>query len=126
MGASGGQTVDVPSSYDAVKVLDAAITGGLNAQEVDAACIAADIQVDIDALEKEITRHRGAIPARHPERQRRVASVRKAERARLEELQSQLEDAKYALAVVNSPTLNILPSEVMAEILDWHMLMGGD
>ncbi len=67
---------------------------------------------------------RGAIPTAHPERERHVAAVREAGRAGLEELRSELEGAQYALAVVNSPT-RLLPYELMAEIFDWHMLMGG-
>jgi hypothetical protein len=114
-----GPTRNVPSLLDAVP-----ITSGLDAQEADATRIGIEIQVNVDALKKEIACHREAITAKHAERERRVATVHEAGRARREDLQSQLEDTKYALSVVNSPAL-VLPCEVMEEVFDWHMLMGG-
>jgi len=54
----------------------------------------------------------------HAERRRRVAALRKAGRVPSEE------ETPFELELVNSPTL-ILPDELMAEIFDWHMLMGG-
>jgi hypothetical protein len=115
-----GSTENAPPLFDAVQV----VTDELNAEEADAACIVAEIPGDIDALEKETPRNREAIASTYTEQERRAVTVRGAGRARPQELWSGLEEAPYELAVVNSPTL-ILPYELMAEIFDWHMLMGG-
>ena len=121
-----GPTENAPSFLESIDLLETAITTTeeLNAHEEDDACIVVDIQSDIDALEKETTYHRDTITATHAEQDRRDAAIRGAERARPEELRRKLEEAPYELAVVNSPTL-VLPSEVMGEIFDWHLLMGG-
>jgi len=116
---------NIESLSDEVEVLEGAITCELNAQEVEASRIAAEIQVDIDALEKELACYYGLITAKHTERENRVAAVREEGRGRLEELQKTLADAKHELAVIHSPIL-ILPYEVTAEIFNWHVLMRGD
>ena len=51
-------------------------------------------------------------------------AIYKVGEAQPEGLLSKSEEAPYEIAVVNSPTL-ILPYELMVEIFDWHMLMGG-
>ena len=117
------QTEKAPSLFDA-EVLETAVTGEDNDQEVDAARIANKIKGNIDALEEVSARQREIIAAAHAEPGRQVAAVRKAGRARLEELRSELEGAQHELAAVHSPTL-LLPDELMAEIFDWHMLIGG-
>ena len=111
------------SLFDA-EVLETAVTGEDNDQEADAARIATEVEGNIDALEEDSARQREIITVAHAERGRQVAAVRKAGRARLEDLRSELEGAQHELSVVHSPTL-LLPYELMAEILDWHMLMGG-
>ena len=113
------------SLFDAAETLEAAKLEEVNAQEADAGCIVAESQGDIDALEEETVRNRETITAACAERDRQVAAVREARRARLEELRSRLEGDQYdGLAVARSPTL-VLPHELMTEIFDWHMLMGG-
>ena len=62
--------------------------------------------------------------ARHAEQEKRVSALCEEGRERLEDLWRKLADAEYELAVINSPIL-ILPYEVMAEIFNWHLLMGG-
>jgi hypothetical protein len=119
-----GQIENVGNLFDEVEVLEGAITCELNAQDAEVSRIAAEIQVRIDASEKEIVRHHGVITAEYAEREKRVAAVREEGRGRLEELQKKLADAKHELAVIHSPIL-ILPYEVTAEIFNWHMLMGG-
>ena len=121
---SFGRTENAPASLGAVEVLETAITGELNAQEATATRIVPEIKGCIDDSEKETARHREASTATHAEQERRVAAVREAERARLEELREKLKGAQHEVAVVHSPTL-LLPYELMVEILDWHMLMGG-
>ncbi len=108
------QTEKALSLFDA-EVLDTTVTGELNDQDVDAARIAADIQGNIDALEEESARQKETATAAHAERERerRVAAVRGAGRARPEEVQNESEGAQY------------LPYELMAEIFESHMLMGG-
>jgi len=120
-----GPTEDAPSSLDAVQVLETAIiiTDELNAQKVDTACIVAGIPGDIDTLKRETARNRETI-AMHDEQERHVVAVREAEQERPEELWSKLEAAPYELVTITSPTL-VLPSELMAEIFDWHMLIDG-
>ena len=119
-----GQMENVGFLFDEVEVLEAAIACELNAQDADAARIVSEIQVDIDASEKEIARHHEIITTKHAEREKRVAAVREEGRERLEELQRKLADAKHELSVINSPIL-VLPYEATAEIFHWHMLMGG-
>jgi len=120
-----GPTEDAPSLLDAVQVLETAITitDELNAQKVDTACIFAGIPGDIDTLERETARNRETTAA-YDEQERHVVAAREAEQERAEELWNKLEGAPYELVVITSPTL-VLPSEVMAEIFDWHMLMDG-
>jgi hypothetical protein len=115
-----GPTENAPPLFDAVQV----VTDKLNAEEAGAACIVAEIPGDIDALEQEAVRNRAAIASTYAEQEQCVVAVREAGRARSQELWSRLDEAPYELAVVKSPTL-ILPYELMAEIFDWHMLMGG-
>jgi len=119
-------TEDAPSSLDAVQVLQTAITvtGELNTQEADAASTIAERQGNIDALEEEGARDRGTGTATHAEPRRRVVAVRKRGRVRSEKLRENLEETPFELEQVNSLTL-ILPDELMTEIFDWHMLMGG-
>ena len=117
------RTEKAPSLFD-VEVLETGVTGELNDQEADAARIAAEIEVNIDALEEDSARQREIITVAHAEQGHPVAAVRKAGGARLEELRSELEGVQHELFVVHSPTL-LLPYELMAEIFDWHMLMGG-
>ena len=119
-------TENAPSLRNAAKVLETAstITGELNAPEADAACVVSGIHSHIDALEKETAPDRETIIATRAEQAPRVVAAREAGQARSEELQRKLEGALYELSVVNSPTL-VLPYELMAEIFDWHMLMGG-
>ena len=119
-------TENAPSLRDAAEVRVAAITitGELNAPEADAACIVSEIQGDIDGLEKETARDRETITATRAEQERRAVAVREAEQAWPEELWRALEGPPNELSLVNSPIL-ILPYEIMAEIFDWHMLMGG-
>ena len=112
-----------PPLFDA-EVLETAVTGELNDQEADAARIAAEIDGNIDDLEGDSARQREVIAVAHAERGRHVAAVCKAGGARLEELRSELKGAQHGISVVDSPTL-LLPNELMAEIFDWHMLMGG-
>ena len=116
---------NVESLFDGVEVLEGAIACELNSQDVEASRIAAEIQVDIDASEKEISHHYDLITAKYAEREKCVAAVREEGRGRLEELQRSLADAKHELAVIHSPIL-ILPYEVTAEIFNWHVLMGGN
>ena len=116
-------TENAPSLLDAAQVLET-ITDELNTQEADAECNASEIQGHIDALEKETVRHRGTITATHTERERRVVAVHEEGQGGPEVLQSELEEPPYELDVVNSLTL-VLPHELMAEIFNWHMLMGG-
>ena len=123
MHAFGGAE-KAPSLFTAVKVLQTAVTGERSDQEADAACIAAEIQCNVDASEEESTRQRVTITATHAEGERRVAAICEAGRPQLEELQSKLEESQHQLAVVDYPT-RLLPHELMAEVLDWHMLMGG-
>ena len=99
------------------------MTGGLNTQEAGAASTVAERQGNVDALE-ETVRNREVVTATHAERGRRVAAVNKAGRVRSEDLRENLEVTRYELELVNSPTL-VLPSELMAETFDWHMLMDG-
>ena len=98
-------------------------TGELNAQEAGAGSTVAERQGNIDALE-ETARDRVTDTATHAEGRRRVAAVRNAGRVRSEKLWEKLEETPFELELVNSPT-HILPDELMAEIFDWHMLMGG-
>ena len=119
---------DAPSLLDAVQILELSetaitITNEHNAQEADAACVVAEIPGDIGTLEIETVRNRETI-ATHAERDRRVVAVREAGLAWPEESRIRLEGTPCELAVVNSPT-QILPDELMTEIFDWHMLMGG-
>jgi len=100
------------------------MTGELNTQEADAASTIAERQGNIDALEEETARNRETVIAMHAERRRRVAALQKAGRVPSEEVWGKLEETPFELELVNSPTL-ILPDELMADIFDWHMLMGG-
>ena len=109
--------------FDKVEVLEAAITCELNAQDTDCATTFAEIQVGIDAPEMEIARHYKIITAKPAEREKRVSAIREEGQERLEKLRRKLADARHELAVINSPIL-ILPYEVMAEIFNWHLLMG--
>ena len=113
---------NVESLCNEAEVLEAAIASELNAQDVDCAATATEIQVDIDASEMEIARHCKIITAKHAEREN--SALREGGRERLEELPRTLADSKHELAVINSPIL-ILPYEIMAEIFNWHLLMGG-
>ena len=115
-------TENTPSLLDATEALKTAvtITSELNAQKADAECNVSEIQGDIDALEKETACDGGTITT---EQERRVTAVHEAGQARPEELRRRLEGAPYELSVVISPTL-VLPCELMAEIFNWHMLMG--
>ena len=119
-----GRIENVETLSGEIEVLEGAITCELNAQDAEAASIAAEIQVDIDASEKEIALQYGIITAKHAEREKCVAGVREEGRGRLEELRRKLADAKHELAVIHSPIL-VLPYEVTAEIFNWHRLMGG-
>jgi len=121
-----GPTEDAPSSLDAVQVLESAITviGELNTQEADTTSTIAEHQGNIDALEEERARDRGTVTATHAEPRQRVAAVRKGRRVRSEELRENLEEPPYELDLVNSST-QVLPHELMAEMFDWHVLMGG-
>ena len=112
-----GSMENVPFLLDEVGALEAAVTHEFNAQNVEAARTVAEGQDDIDALKKEVVQHDEVITAR-------PAGRKKGGRERLEELRRKLADVKYELAVIKSPVL-ILPYEVMAEIFNWHMLMGG-
>ena len=118
---------------DTVKVLETAntlSTSEVNAQEANAACIVTEIQGDLDALEKGTVRQRETITITttraEPEQHINAAvHVHEAGRARLEELASKLEEVQYnELAVVGSLIMTV-PCELMTEIFDWHMLMGG-
>ena len=109
---------------DAVEVPKTAIIGELNAQDAATARIVSEAQDCIDDLEEETSQHRETITATHPEQAQRVAAVREAGLARRKEMREETEGARYELAVVHSPIL-LLPYELMAEIFDWHMLMGG-
>jgi hypothetical protein len=120
-----GRMENIEPLSDEAEVLSGAITCELNAQDVEASRIAAEIQVEIDALEKELARHYGFIMAKHAEREKRIAAVREEGRGRLEELRRKLADVKHELAVIHSPIL-ILPYEITAEIFNWCMLMGGN
>ena len=119
-------TKNAQSLRDAAEVLETTIVISceLNAPEADAARIVSEIQGDIDALKKETARGGETIIATHTEQERRVVAVREAGQAWPEELRRKLEGAPYELSVVNSPTL-VLPYELMAEIFDWHLLIGG-
>ena len=120
-----GPTENGPSLFDAVKVLQTTNPGELNAQKADAVCTVAESQCNVGALEKETARNRETITATHAEQDRHTAAIREAGRTQLDELWCRLGGGQYnELAVVHSPTL-ILPYELMAEIFDWHMLMGG-
>ena len=109
--------------FDA-EVLETVVTGDLNDQEADAARIAAEIECKIGALEGDSARQREIFTAARAERGQRVVAAREAGRARLEEFRSELEESQHESSVVDLPTL-LLPCELMAEIFDWHMLMGG-
>ena len=115
---------NVEPLLDEVEVLEGAIACELNAQDVAAFRIAAEIQVDIDISEKELARHYAVITSKHAERENRVAVVHEEGRGRLEELRRKLADAKHTLAMIQSPIL-ILPYEITTEIFNWHMSMGG-
>ena len=117
-------TENPPASLDTAEVLETAITSELNAQEAAATRVVPEIQGQIDDSEKGTARHRDTIISTHAKQERRVAAVREVGRARLEELRGKLEGAQHEVAVVQSPTL-LLPYELMVEIFDWHMLMGG-
>ena len=119
-------TDNAPSLLNTVEALETTVTiaSELNAQEADAVCNASEIQDGIDALEKETARRRGTITAARAEQERRVVAVHEAGQGGPEGLQGELEEPPYELDVANSPTL-VLPHELMAEIFDWHMLMGG-
>ena len=121
-----GPTDNAPSLLNTVEALETTITitSKLNAQEADAVCNAPEIQGDIDTSEKVTARRRGTITATHTEQERRVVAIHEEGQGGPERLQSELEEAPYELDVVNSPIL-VLPHELMAEIFDWHMLMGG-
>ena len=115
-----GRMENVEFLFDKVEVLEAAITGELNAQDTHRVTTVAEIQVETDASEMDIARHHKIITAECVEREKRSEEGRK----RLEELRRKLADAKHELAVINSPIL-ILPYEATAEIFNWHLLMGG-
>ena len=122
-----GPIEDAPSLLDAVQALEAEtaiiITNELHAQEANAACIVTEIPGNIGTLEIETARNRETT-ATHAEQERRVVAVREAGQAWPEESRIRLEGTPCELAVVNFPT-QILPDELMTEIFDWHMLMGG-
>ena len=118
---------------DAIEVLEmgSISPGEYNAQEADAACTDTEIQDDVGALEKERARQSGVMtdtgaePERHIDAGVPVHEAGIRGRTQLGELQSKLEkDQYYDLAVVKSLILKI-PWELMAEIFEWHMLMGG-
>jgi len=75
---------DAPSLLDAVQILETETTitnaNELNAQEVDAACIFADIPGNIGTLEMEAARNRETI-ATHAEQERCVVTLREAGQA---------------------------------------------
>lgn len=102
---------------DEVGVHEAAITTELNAQTNAAGRSALEIRAAMDASKHEMVCHDEVIDARPAEGQ-------KHEGRDLEELRRKLADVKHELAVIKSPVL-ILPDEVMAEIFNWYMLMGG-
>ena len=137
-----GRMKNITSLFDGIKVLERAITYELNAQDEEAFRIAAEIQVDVDALEKErarqvdigapeneLARQSKFITSKHAGRQKRIAAVREEGRGRLEELQRKLADAKHELDIMldilHSPVL-MLPYEITAEIFHWNLLMGGN
>jgi F-box-like len=120
-----GRTASVEQAFDAAKFLEAAIACELHAQDMETAQAVAQIQADIDASEEKIAHHYEVITVKHAEREKCFAAVREEGRARLEELQGKLADAKHKLSVVNSRIL-ILPYEATAEIFIWHMFMGGN
>ena len=121
-----GSTENAPPLLDAAEVLETAITitGERNAQKADTACNISEIQGDVCALKEETACNREAITATHAEQERRVVTVCEAGQAWPEELPSNLEAALHELSAVNSPTLTLF-HELMAEIFDWHVLMGG-
>ena len=112
-----GRMENVGSLFDEVEILEGAIARELNAQDVFASRIAAEIKLDIDTAEKEIARNHAVISSKQAERETRVAAVREEGRGRLEDLRRKLADAKHELAVVHSPIL-ALPYEVTTEIFN--------
>ena len=114
----------VTSLLSELGVLEGAIAREPSAQDVVASRTAAEIQVDIDIVEKEIARHYAIVTPKHAERGKSVAAVREEGGGRLEELRGRLAVAKHELAAIHSPIL-ILPFEIIAEIFSWHMLMRG-
>lgn len=118
-----GRVENVPFLLDEVDVLEVAITPGLNAQNA-AGRSAIEIRADVGASKKEMARHDEVITARRAEGQKHVVAFREEGRDRVEKLRRNLADVKHELAVIKSPVL-ILPDEVVAEIFNWYMLMGG-
>ena len=115
---------------DAVKALKTSNGRAGKSNEANAVGIDTGIHDDVGALE-EVARRTEIITATRAEPERHgnaVAHVDEAGirgQARLEGLPGELEDAKHhELAVVNS-LIQSMPWELMGEIFDWHMLMGG-
>ena len=119
-----GRLENVESLFGEIKVLEGAIACELNAQNVVASGVAADLQVDIDALKNEVAPKHVVITSKHCEREERAAVVCEEGRRRLEELRRKLADVKHELAVIHSPILD-LPYEITAEVFNWCLLMGG-
>ena len=120
-----GRIENVPFLLDDVDALEAAVPYEPDAQNTEAARIAAELQADIDASKNEVVPHDEVITAEPAKGAKGVAAVREEGRERREELRRKLADAKHELAVIES-TILVLPYEVMAEIFNWHMLMGGN
>jgi hypothetical protein len=112
-----GPTEDGPSLLDAA--------GELSTQEPDAACTFAESQSNIDASEEETARNRETITATDAEQDRHVTAVRQTGRARPEELREKLGETPYELLILVKSPAQMLPYELMAEVFDWHILMGG-
>ena len=130
-GATGNtSSTNLLDAAEALKIANS-LAGEFNAQEADAACIGTGIQDNVGALEKEVANQRKVITATHAEPERHINAVAHVDeagirgQAQLEGLPGKLEDAKeYELTEVNS-LIQGMPWELMGEIFDWHMLMGG-
>jgi len=89
------------SCLEEVEFLEAALTSECNAQDVDVARIAAEVQAEIDASEKEILRHCNIIVAKNADREKRVAAVREEGQARLNGIWKKLANARHELCITN-------------------------